>query len=253
MRKALLFILIGLSPCWVNAQCTPNPEYADEVFGVWPDTITNFASGVINEAYMQVIDFKVPLSAQQILPDLQIPVPIDSISLAGITGLPAGLVYLCASQTGAFCTFLGGAQGCGVIEGAPTEAGLFPVVVQTIIYVTLFGNIVPYAQPFEGYSITIEESSSVNAVEQGFAFKLLANSPNPAISETLLSFDYPLNERVHLQVHDLVGQLIIDRKFNAVQGKNQIRLNVETLESGIYIYSIHSSQGSQSRKMLVNR
>ena len=61
MKKLLLFtVSLFLTTFFINAQCTPNPQYADSAYGVWPDTSTNFVSGAVGVAYAQVLDFKLP-------------------------------------------------------------------------------------------------------------------------------------------------------------------------------------------------
>ena len=67
MINSLIFTS-GLFTFNSNAQCTPDPLYADSIYGAWPDTVTNFVSGQVGVAYIQVLDFKLPLDAGDVDP-----------------------------------------------------------------------------------------------------------------------------------------------------------------------------------------
>ncbi len=65
--------------------------YTDSVFGVWPDTTTDFRSGVLNQFYSDTLNLIIPLSAQDISMDYP-DITIDSIQLVSVNGLPPGLI-----------------------------------------------------------------------------------------------------------------------------------------------------------------
>jgi hypothetical protein len=64
MKKLLLSIAVAaITTMNVQAQsCSPstNPNYADSVYGVWPDTTTNFPPATQNVFYSTNLNFKVP-------------------------------------------------------------------------------------------------------------------------------------------------------------------------------------------------
>ena len=150
MKKTILSLAIALTGLGTQAQvCTPNPLYTDSIFGIWPDTTDNLASGMVGVAYFQDINLIVPQDAGLI--DSQFAgIMLDSVQLTGLTGLPPGLSYACASQTGGACTYLTGVLGCAVITGNPTTAGEYPLTIDVTAYTTFFGSPVPVPQSVSG-------------------------------------------------------------------------------------------------------
>jgi len=84
-------------------------------------------------------------------------------------------------------------------------------------------------------------------------FRLYQNYPNPFNPETSIIFSLPASDHVTLSIYNIMGELmtvLIDKNLNA--GEHVVQLNAEKLKmaSGIYIYSIKSSLGMRSKKMI---
>lgn len=102
MLKSILLSTAGLFLCvqMASAQCTPNPQYADSTFGVWPDTLTNLpcAFGDQSTGYNAVIDLKT-LTDTSVSVDLQgnifnIEAYIEKFRINAVEGLPSGFTYI---------------------------------------------------------------------------------------------------------------------------------------------------------------
>ncbi|NNC83018.1 MAG: T9SS type A sorting domain-containing protein [Flavobacteriales bacterium] len=255
MKRVLLGVLVlctlGLN---TQAQCDPNPLYVDSLFGVWPDTATNFPPAVVNELYNTQLDLKVPSNASQVPGAGLPPLPIDSASVDDVMGLPAGLSYQCASQTDGYCTFLGGALGCAVLTGTPTEIGVFDLVIQVTAYLNLVGSVVEGPLDFEGYRVAVAEdgTTSIQTVES-FKPKVSQNSPNPFQFRTEVNFTLMNAHEVEFIVMDLLGQEVYSETIEAVRGENTIEFEPEGLESGIYMYALRSPYGTVTRRMVYDR
>lgn len=249
MNRILLaaFIII-ISAVSGYSQCTPDPLYADSLFGVWPDTATNFVSGIINEPYFQQLDIAVPSNTDQV-PGLDFPftLAIDSGRVVNVIGLPNGLSFACASHTPAACTFLGGAHGCAIVEGTPTESGIFPITVLLEAYVIGF----PSEVEFEGYQILVENPLGLE--DELIKPQLDQNVPNPFVVRTSIPFSVGTAEVVEFKVMDLLGQEVYTKKVDAKFGSNEFVFEPSNLESGIYLYSINSSAGTLTRRMVYDR
>ncbi len=74
-----------------------------------------------------------------------------------VSNLPPGLSVICNSQTPAPCTYLSNQVGCGIIEGTPTTAGTYDMILHVTAYTTLGFFVLPVPQEFEGYSISISQ------------------------------------------------------------------------------------------------
>lgn len=248
MKRVLLLLALVLGVMSAKAQCTPDPLYADSLFGVWPDTLTNMVDGVVGETYFQQLDMVVPSNAGQV-PGFDLPpFTIDSGSVVNVIGLPPGLSYACNSQTAAACTFIGGQQGCAAVTGTPTEEGVYPITIELNAYLLGFA----YPLSFDGYRIEVTDGS-VSLTEEERKPRLGQNSPNPFTKETFIPFRLAASEVVDFKVMDMLGQEVFSIKIDAEFGMNSYRFSPEGLESGIYLYSIESSAGTITRRMVYDR
>lgn len=83
-------------------------------------------------------------------------------------------------------------------------------------------------------------------------FALSQNYPNPFNPSTVINYQVPVNTDVRLEVFNMLGQsvaLLVDEQKAA--GSYTARFDAISLSSGMYIYSIQSSQFSQTKKMLL--
>lgn len=246
MKKILLLSLFVLSAILVRSQCDPQTDFGDEQFGVAPDTVQNFVSGELSELYVQQVDVKVPTDGS--FANLPF-ITVDSVSLAGIFGLPDGLGYECATQTPAPCTYLGGTLGCAVISGVPTEEGIFDLQVILTVHTTGLGSI---DFPFEGYRIVIGDVLS-NEDVAGSNFALLPNTPNPANDFTSIQFSAPASGEATMTVYDLVGKMVVQKNVRAVPGTNKVKLNTAEFHQGLYIVRLEAFGQAVSQRLVVSR
>jgi len=254
MRKFLLIAILSLgSLASAMAQCTPDALYTDSVYGVWPDTIQNFPPAVLNEFYFAQLDAKVPQNASQV-PGFNLPpLPIDSGSVTGVNGLPAGLSYDCNSQTTADCTFLSGVGGCAVITGTPTELGTFILSIELVVHLQFFGSPISYAITFEGYRIVVSEEATTIEEIVSAKTNLVQNQPNPFKKNTIIPFSLTRAENVKLKIMDLLGQQVDMRMIEGKRGENSFTYEPSGLESGIYLYALETSSGVITKRMIYDK
>jgi hypothetical protein len=69
----------------------------------------------------------------------------------------------------------------------------------------------------------------------------------------MLNIDFSTNHASPLQlmVLDQLGRMVINKKTNAVQGKNTIPINVSRLQKGIYYLKINGISNSSTHKFFV--
>lgn len=231
----------------VNAQCTPNPLYADSAFGVWPDTIEGFSPAMEGVLWTDTLNFKIPTDGGDIDPNFAGFV-IDSVGLNGITNLPPGIEYYCNSNTPAPCTFIGGMQGCGLLEGTPTTAGTYDMTIDVTAYVFL-GVVIPVPYSFTGYSISVnpvgisENVGNISKVEQNF--------PNPFSNETMIQVYLRDGADIGFTVHDMVGKELYRTIERGVPGRNELVFQAKDLNPGIYLYTIESNGQNITRRMII--
>jgi hypothetical protein len=82
--------------------------------------------------------------------------------------------------------------------------------------------------------------------------KLEQNYPNPANTETHIKFTVPRNENVQIILYNQEGRqvkVILDQFIQP--GDHVISCSTDHLTNGIYFYTLYSSRGNVSRKMIV--
>lgn len=251
IKHITLALAVGCASAALAQPCTPNPLYADSIFGVWPDTIENFMPGQLGIGYSQDLNLIVPLNAQDI--DSTFPaVQIDSITLNGLSGLPDGLSVACASQTPAACTYLPSQLGCGVISGAPTQAGLFELGIDVTGYFTLFGNVVPYPLTFTGYRIFISDPNGLAEISP-MGLGGVRNIPNPFTARTLVEYQLARAGAVRMSVYDLLGARVESINSIGKAGLNRIAFERSDLQEGVYLYKLEAGGEVFTGRMMLSR
>lgn len=83
-------------------------------------------------------------------------------------------------------------------------------------------------------------------------FELFQNEPNPFNVETNIGFILPEQEYVRIEIFNLQGKLVKERKGIFNKGYNEITINKQSLtNSGTFIYQVQTKQGMLSKKMIV--
>lgn len=255
MKQLLLSALFLTAAGAATAQvCTPNPLYADSIFGIWPDTTDNFAPGVLGQPYYQDLQLIVPQDAGDVDPTFA-GVLLDSVSLSlvdGVVGLPAGLSVGCNSQTPAPCSFLTGVLGCGAIQGTPTESGEFPLTLNVTAYAALLGNAVPIPQSFTGYRIVVSEGVGITEIITP-GMSGVRNVPNPFSNRTAIEFQLGSASTVDVRVFNLLGEELWGQVLQGKAGVNRVNFESRDLPEGVYLYKVQSGNDTFTGRMVLNR
>jgi len=250
MKRLLLLIFTTcLFTFNSNAQCTPNPQYLDSIYGAWPDTVTNFASGQVGVAYSQVLDFKLPLDAGDVDPSFA-GVPVDSAVLTQVTGLPPGLNYTCNNST---CSWMGGEQGCASLDGTPTTAGSYDITITLDGWVTVFFQPFMQVLEFPGYVIDINPAGIETIAVNSETFILNQNFPNPTNGNTTIQFITGNNNSVDFTVSNLLGDIIYNKEITTKRGVNTIDLDISDYPDGVYLYNITNGKNKLTKRMIINK
>lgn len=84
------------------------------------------------------------------------------------------------------------------------------------------------------------------------SYQLGQNYPNPFNPSTVISFSLPKEGMTKLVVHDILGNEVATLlNENLSVGNYKIKFDASALPSGIYIYSLKSSQKVLSKKMML--
>ena len=231
-----------------SAQCVPDPTIT--IPGIYPDSATGLSSGIVGTPYTQVIQAKVPVDTVVSLNGLPpTNITISNITVTAVTGLPPGLTY---STTPANGIFPGGSNGCMLVSGTPTTAGVYFVNVVLTTNATFLGFPVNQVDTLDYYSITINTPSSIGGAPS-YDFGWVGMSPNPASNFTDLDFTVPSAGTYQLGVYNILGKEMIARPVRTVAGLNRQRLDLSNLSSGVYLVSIRNGNSVLTRRLVVSK
>jgi hypothetical protein len=239
MKKQLLLLVSSLFifASYSYSQCIP--DFSQTTPGVYPDTIVNLDTATEAQAYSDTLQFRVHSTVP--------PATVDSVKILSLTGMPAGLTY---STNPSGNVFLGGNNGCVLVDGTPTTAGTYPLSIMLRFYGNISGFPVQIDTPLTGYKIIVLPASGIPKVNNA-SFSVNQNIPNPFEVATEISFNVPIAGKVDFKVVDLLGKELINKKIDAVSGINKTYVSSRYLKSGIYFYSFTFKSKTITRKMIV--
>lgn len=229
MTKVITLLLLSrLMISVVTAQCVPNAAYTAP--GIYPDSASGFPPAVATYEYNLVITAVIP--ADTILfPFPQL--PIDSIGVKSITGLPEGFEALPNRPSG---FWHGGTSGCMLITGTPghDQVGHYPLIIKVDGYMGGLGYPFPHEITF--YSITVFDSTAYGITSSETASNIrLAAYPNPFTNKIMLEF-YAFESGLYdLLIYNTDSRLIQKETIKAVKGKTIHETDGSHLKPGIYI------------------
>lgn len=81
--------------------------------------------------------------------------------------------------------------------------------------------------------------------------KLISIYPNPAISIVNINTNSELNTTLSVIVKDITGKIITTNNYDVVKGNNILNLNIENLQSGIYLLQVKNNGIVSTTKLVV--
>jgi hypothetical protein len=277
MKKIYLTIFtIVASIASVGAQtvptCSLNPTFiASNKVGVYPDSVTNFISGVVGQLYEQNITVKVPKDTvsgplQLCFNRFVLSTPSGTVNY----NLPPGLMI--GSSTSAVANgtvngspslkFAGNANNCASIYGVPTVAGSYTLSLLVDAYGTpLFigscsstpnvtGGTNISSQTLKYYIINIAPAVGVLELKND-RMSLSQNFPNPSSITTDIKFYVEGNDDATILVYNMLGDVVSSQTIKTIVGENKVTINTSELAAGTYIYTLKYKGATATKRMIV--
>jgi hypothetical protein len=258
MKKLLLSSVTFFLASVINAQsCTPGSNFADSIFGVWPDTVKNFPPGEVGVSYTTDLNFKVP---NTVTPEVTggdpvaanfVGSPIQSFTVDSVSGLPAGIDYACNVLS---CTYTGGSNGCANLFGLSNISGTYPLILHITVNLLIDPGVLigfptnnytyPFSYPasFSGYRLTFGNAGAIEQVIQPFSAY-----PNPASTKiTLDGLSDKLNVNA-ITISNMEGKVI---GTHTSVTENTMDIDISSFENGIYFVNIQYEQGKETIKFV---
>jgi len=235
---SLFIVLLAVNVTVVLSQpCVPGPETQP---GTYPDSAQGLPHAYANVYYETVITVVVPTDTVV----SGFTVPIDSIGIVAVNGLPTGFSYTPNRPSG---YWPGGTKGCVLLSGMHPNVGTFPLSIQVQGYAA--GMSVPFNITF--YTIHVDSTHLSVENVQNNAFEVYQNMPNPFTGITEISFNSDINGTFNFEVFDMIGQRIYANEIRAQKGLNTVNFDGASLTQGIYFYKISNSARSFTKRMVV--
>lgn len=245
MKRILVITMLSFAlSIQLFAQCTIDTSLHNP--GVYPDSATGFASGVINTPYSQVIQVVVPADTTITTPFGPITIPIDSVHLASFTGLPPGLSLSCNP---AGCTYTGGSNGCAVISGTPTDTGHFQLSATVTTYAG--GGLITQNNTVDYYSIYIATTIGLAEFSSN-QFAVKQNTPNPFSQLSVITYNIPNSGKVEFKMYNLLGKQIYHSTDEMNAGVNAITVDGSKYAPGAYMYSLIFDNQTITKSLVIS-
>jgi len=214
-------------------QCEPDPGCEDilEPGEICPRQLPD---ATVNLPYEEEITVIPPGEAT--LGDVTI--VIDHIILDSLGNLPEGISYAANAEQ-----LFADSAYCINISGTPAAAGEYPLSIYITPWIELGGEVIPYLQIVNDTSVvlTVNEPSGLDPSRTN-EFHVLTNVPNPFSDVTRIGFFTPFDDRIELEVYNILGELMHSEKQGVPPGEHYFEFDGHVLQPGTYIYRVTNYQ-----------
>jgi hypothetical protein len=219
--------------------------------GVFPDSATNFVSGIVGQPYIQNVTIKVPYDTTDATLGTVHFAHIDlqtNITNPVNYGLPPGLSL---AGTPSNLKFPGNDTSCMVIYGTPTVAGTYYLSFTLKTWIQEVTFVPVNTQTLTYYKIDIlPAGTGINEAEAN-VFAVGQNIPNPFSGKTRINYSVPQEGKASFALYNMLGKAVIEKKYEAHRGANEIEINSRDLAEGIYFYTIEFNNKTITKRMIV--
>lgn len=219
----------------LSAQCTPDPYVTKP--GIYPDSAAGFPPAVATYPYNLTITVVVP--ADTLIPPLPL-LPIDSIGVTSVEGLPEGFQFLPSRPSG---FWPGGTKGCALITGTPSKSqvGTYPLVFHVVGYIS---NL-PFPYDVTFYSIKILDSSNYGIENSELIKHFTVHQTFPG-APLNVSFNSSAAGKFEIQLLNVNGIPVYSEMLEVRSGENNFNLNPGKLARGVYLVILRDVRGQQA-------
>lgn len=206
--------------------------------GVFPSVLP---AGRVNVAYSQVLQYYVTKDTMVNVSGFGlVNAKVDSLRIKHIIGVPNGMSYECNNGN---CAIAGGANGCILVTGTPTQKGVYPlqIIIEVDASVSIFKQTI--TDTLTDFSVTVNPGVGINEMSD-IKEKGLVIYPNPIMGNVLhLSTWSGQSDKCKVSLLDAQGSLIMEGDYSLVNGTNELEMNAPLLASGLYYLRLNSSAG----------
>lgn len=81
----------------------------------------------------------------------------------------------------------------------------------------------------------------------------IKSGPNPASDFYMVQFKAEADALLDYVVADMTGRVVLQSRYDCMEGSNQLNINVRDLANGAYVVSLRTAMGQHVQKLLVSR
>ena len=205
MKRVLFLVIAGFfAGTSLFGQCEPdltNCEDTGEPGEICPRYLPD---AQVNVSYNEVITVIAPGEVRF----GNSTVLIDYIIVDSVTNLPDGISYAANAER-----FYADSAYCVQIYGMPLKAGVDTLSIYVTPFIFYGNSTIPAPQAVNDTSVvlTVTEASGIDP-GKFTEFHLLPNKPNPFSDVTTIGFFTPFDDRIELQVYNILGTLVHEEK-----------------------------------------
>jgi hypothetical protein len=242
--KLLVLLAIGIvAGTELFAQCTPDPA-CEDIGDPGQFCPLDLPKGVIDTIYDETVTV-IPPGTFEFLGSVW---TILYIEIDSVKNMPPGIDYFPNEDT-----LYPETAYCIQLTGTPTETGVFAFDIYVSATVDFDGtptkaNVVDDSS----IVITVQETAGINP-NQETGFRVFRNVPNPFAEVTRLGFFTPFDDRIELNVYNVLGVLVHHELEAVPPGEHSFRFDGSALQPGTYFYRVTNSETSFSGKLVKSR
>jgi hypothetical protein len=245
-KNARVMVLIAItvfSGMEMYAQCTPDATCVD-IGDPGQFCPLDLPTGVLNVLYDEVVTVIPPGSFS--IQGLEL--TILYIQIDSVKNMPPGIDYFPNADR-----LYPDTAYCIQLTGTPTQAGVDTLAIYISATVNFGGNpITAGVVDDTSLVITILEAAGIDP-NQGTAFRVYQNVPNPFTEVTRLDYYSPFDDFIELDVYNILGILMHEESVSVVPGEHYFEFDGSGLQPGTYFYRVSNSKTYVTGKFIKSR
>ena len=99
----------------------------------------------------------------------------------------------------------------------------------------------------------MKQSMSLVGLQENSLVKLFNVFPNPTKDLAVINFNLDKTCDVTVEITDMTGKVIFSRNLDNASGFQNVNINVENMNNGIYFVNLKTDANILSKKLTVNK
>ena len=242
VRFLAILAIVILTGIKLSAQCEPDTTCVD-IGDPGQFCPIDLPLAVVNVLYDEVVTV-IPPGTFEILGT---EVTILYIKIDSVKNIPPGIDYYPNADI-----LYPDTAYCILLTGTPTQAGEFALAIYITAMVDLYGGIEAQVVDDSSIVITVQETAGIDP-NQVTEFQVFQNVPNPFSEVTRLDYFTPFEERVELNVYNILGVLVHQESELVPSGKHHFGFDGSALQPGTYFYRVANSKAFFTGKFVKSK